>query len=128
MGNRNVVVTGMGAVSPYGVGVDRLWDGLISKKSGIKVIDTFDTEGMKSKIAGLCKDFNPEDYIGKKSEESRIITQIDKLEMAFQALDYDSEENNELYSEFFLSVEDKLIEPKLKEIFNFLKSQRYIKE
>lgn len=50
---RRVVVTGMGMVSPLGVGVKRNWDSITSGKSGIRKIDEWDASEMASQIAGL---------------------------------------------------------------------------
>jgi len=68
-----IVVTGMGVVSPLGVGVDTVWSRLIAGQSGIVTNDRFDTEGFASHIAGLVpskeKDpqgFDPIDYVDAK--------------------------------------------------------------
>ncbi|PZQ45495.1 MAG: beta-ketoacyl-[acyl-carrier-protein] synthase II [Micavibrio aeruginosavorus] len=61
---RRVVVTGMGMVTPLGVGVKRNWDSITAGKSGIREIDEFDLTDMASRIAGLVpktKDENPTD-------------------------------------------------------------------
>ncbi len=50
---RRVVITGMGMVSPLGVGVKRNWDQIIAGKSGIRKIDEFDASEMASHVAGL---------------------------------------------------------------------------
>jgi 3-oxoacyl-[acyl-carrier-protein] synthase II len=63
---RRVVVTGMGAVTPFGVGVDLFWNSMISGMSGIKKITSFDTTEYETKIAGEIVDFDPENYIDKK--------------------------------------------------------------
>lgn len=64
---RRVVVTGMGAVSPFGVGTDLLWDGLSNGKSAIRTITTLDNiEKYPIRIAGEVLDFHAEDYIDKK--------------------------------------------------------------
>ncbi len=64
---RRVVVTGMGAVSPFGVGTDLLWDGLSNGKSGIRTIASLDNiENYPVRIAGEVLNFNPEDYLDKK--------------------------------------------------------------
>ena len=49
---RRVVVTGLGIVSPLGVGVDHVWGRLTAGDSGIVAIDKFDTSDLPSKIAG----------------------------------------------------------------------------
>ena len=68
MTKRRVVITGLGAVTPFGVGVDRFWNSLIEGKSGVSLIENIDTELHTVKIAAEIKnkDFNPEDYIDPK--------------------------------------------------------------
>jgi len=68
MTNRRVVITGMGAVTPYGVGVDRFWNNLIAGKSGVTHIENMPLEGHLVTIAAEIKekDFKPEDYIDPK--------------------------------------------------------------
>lgn len=63
---RRVVITGIGAVSPLGIGNAANWDGLVSGRSGISLISRFDASDMPVKIAGEVKDFNPEEFIDKK--------------------------------------------------------------
>lgn len=50
---RRVVVTGMGIVSPLGVGVPHVWQRILKSESGIKAIDTFDTSDLPARIAGM---------------------------------------------------------------------------
>lgn len=50
---RRVVVTGMGIVSPLGVGVPHVWKRLLNAESGIRAIDTFDTSDLPARIAGM---------------------------------------------------------------------------
>lgn len=68
MTKRRVVITGMGAVTPCGIGVDNFWQSMINGKSGISVIEQMDTELQTVKIAAEIKDkdFNPEQYIDPK--------------------------------------------------------------
>ncbi|MBP3923611.1 beta-ketoacyl-ACP synthase II [bacterium] len=66
MTKRRVVITGLGAVSPYGVGVDKLWNSLVEGKSGISTSESIDIEKHVVKISGEVKDFTPEDYIEPK--------------------------------------------------------------
>lgn len=64
---RRVVVTGIGVISPLGNTVNSMWQNLISCKSGIKAIDSFDISDVSSKIAGSVRigedGFNPDDYM-----------------------------------------------------------------
>lgn len=64
--SRRVVITGMGAVTPLGCTVERLWKGLISGESGIIPITKFDASEHDAKIAGEAKDFDPKDFLDKK--------------------------------------------------------------
>ena len=63
---RRVVVTGIGLVTPCGIGTDNVWNNILSGKSGIGPITRFDTERFDTKFAGEVKDFNPEDYVQPK--------------------------------------------------------------
>ncbi len=66
MEKRRVVVTGLGIVSPLGIGKDENWDAVSNGRSGIGPITRFDPKDVNAKIAGEVKNFNPEDYIEKK--------------------------------------------------------------
>ena len=68
--SRRIVITGMGAISPFGVGIEKLHDGLKNKRSGIRKLD-WDPEKFKCRIAGVVPDFNPEQFI-EKSEARRM--------------------------------------------------------
>ena len=62
-----VVVTGIGAVSPYGAGADTLWSNLLNGQSGITPIRNFDVEGFSCTIGGEITDFDPRDFMERKS-------------------------------------------------------------
>ncbi len=62
---KKIVVTGMGAVTPLGIGVDVFWKNLTSGKSGIDTIKSFDPSELAVQIAGEIKNFNPSDYLPK---------------------------------------------------------------
>ena len=63
---RRVVVTGVGLVSPVGVGTDATWKALLQGESGITGITLFDASGFSCRIAGEVKGFIPEDFIERK--------------------------------------------------------------
>lgn len=63
---RRVVVTGMGVVSPFGVGVDLFWDNLVKGNSGIKPISLIDLSRHEVRFGGEFTDFSPEQYLDKK--------------------------------------------------------------
>lgn len=65
MKNR-VVITGMGVVSPVGIGKEIFWESLTAGKSGISQISRFDASQLPCRIAGEIKDFDPLNYIDKK--------------------------------------------------------------
>ena len=62
--SRRVVITGMGAITPLGTGVEKFWNGIKENKLGISFIDMFDTSRTGVKIVGIVRDFNEEDYYG----------------------------------------------------------------
>ncbi len=68
MTKRRVVITGMGAVTPVGIGVDKFWKSLLDGKSGVSLVENVDTELHTVKIAAEIKneDFNPENYMTSK--------------------------------------------------------------
>ena len=68
MTKRRVVITGMGVVTPCGIGVEKFWDSMLNGKSGVSLIESIDTEKHTVKIAGEIKDkdFNPEEYMSSK--------------------------------------------------------------
>jgi len=63
---RRVVITGIGAVSPLGIGNAANWDALVKGQSGIDLITRFDASDLPVKVAGEVKGFNAEDFIDKK--------------------------------------------------------------
>lgn len=62
---KKIVITGMGAVTPLGIGVDTFWKNLTEGKSGIDTIKSFDPSELAVQIAGEVKDFNPSEYMPK---------------------------------------------------------------
>jgi len=74
---REVVVTGIGMISPVGNTIHDSWKNLINGNSGIDIIQSFDPSDLETKIAGEIKDFNPIDLIGKK--EARRMDRFSQL-------------------------------------------------
>lgn len=66
MQKRRVVVTGLGVVSPVGIGVNDAWQNLVAGRSGITKITKFDTSSFSSQIAGEVKNFDVTQYLPAK--------------------------------------------------------------
>lgn len=64
--SRRVAITGLGLVTPLGIGVDETWTALCKGQSGISEITRFDASGFDTKIAGEVKNFHPKDFLSKK--------------------------------------------------------------
>ncbi len=64
--DQRIVITGIGVVSPIGIGKDAFWQGLKEGRSGIKPVTLFDTSTTRSKLAGEITDFKPEEILGPK--------------------------------------------------------------
>lgn len=71
---RRVVITGMGTVNPLASGVAGYWQALLAGKSGISLIEQFDTSAFKVRFAGEVKHFTPEDVI-----EARLVKRLDRF-------------------------------------------------
>jgi len=81
---RRVVITGLGLVTPFGIGKDIFWTSLAAGKSGVRAISHFNTEGYPTTIAAEVPDFNPLDYIDRK--ESRHMDRFQQLAVAAASL------------------------------------------
>ena len=66
MNRRRVVVTGMGIVSPVGVGLDAAWDSIRNARSGVAAITRFDCSAFPTRIAAEVKDFDVAKYLSPK--------------------------------------------------------------
>jgi len=64
--SQRVVITGLGAITPLGLGVDSFFQGLLEGKNGISKIESFDTEKFTCKIGGEIKDFDASNYMDQK--------------------------------------------------------------
>ncbi len=74
IGKRRVVVTGLGLVTPLGIGVDASWDAALGGKSGIRTITQFDASSFPVRIAGEVEGFEPGQYI-----EAKEIKKMDRF-------------------------------------------------
>jgi 3-oxoacyl-[acyl-carrier-protein] synthase II len=77
---RRVVITGLGVVSPLGIGLDANWQAVVAGRSGIARITHFDPSGYPSQIAGEVKGFNPTQFVSEK--EARRMDRFIQLGMA----------------------------------------------
>ena len=66
MTKRRIVVTGLGLITPVGIGVESSWKNILNGVSGISNITKFDTKGFKSQVAGEVKNFDPDLYLNPK--------------------------------------------------------------
>ncbi|MFL5652680.1 MAG: beta-ketoacyl-[acyl-carrier-protein] synthase family protein [Ktedonobacteraceae bacterium] len=69
-----IVITGMGVISPYGVGSDVLWEKLMAGETGLKHLNTFETSHIRCRVGGQLTDFRPDTYLN-----SRITRKIDRF-------------------------------------------------
>ncbi len=69
-----VVVTGMGALSPLGRGVDALWSGLLAGRSGIRRLEGLDLTGQEVDFGGQVPNFDPSDIL-----EAKQIKRLDRF-------------------------------------------------
>lgn len=93
---RRVVITGLGLVTPLGVGVGHVWGRLLRGESGIRAIDTFDVSDLPSKIAGLVPRgapgsaaaglFHPDDFVAPKEQRKNDTFIIYALAAAKEAV------------------------------------------
>lgn len=96
--NRRVVITGLGLVTPVGIGVEESWEGLCAGKSGIGEITRFDASNFATRIAGEVKDFHPQDFLPKKEARRTslfIAYAIAATRMAMDSSGLQIDEHNE---------------------------------
>jgi 3-oxoacyl-[acyl-carrier-protein] synthase II len=63
---RRVVITGIGPVTPVGIGIDDFWAGLTSGRNGVREITRFDTTDLPVVVAGEVDGFDPADFLDAK--------------------------------------------------------------
>ncbi|MBL8760617.1 MAG: hypothetical protein JNL50_04875 [Phycisphaerae bacterium] len=82
--NRKVVITGVGAVTPYGVGSSALWSGLVEGRPTLAPTTRLDATGFPCKLSGEVKDFSARDYVPKHYRKAVKVMARD-IEMAVAA-------------------------------------------
>jgi 3-oxoacyl-[acyl-carrier-protein] synthase II len=81
---RRVVVTGIGLVTPLGVGTDETWSGLVDGKSGVAPISGYDATALRTQLAAEIPDFDPEQFAHRRV--LRSMTRNDQLALAGASL------------------------------------------
>ncbi|MCL4222013.1 MAG: hypothetical protein KJZ65_11670 [Phycisphaerales bacterium] len=81
---RDVLITGLGAVSALGVGKDDLWNALVEGSSGVRPLQRFDPSGMPCRLAGQAVDFNVRDFLPKSYRKATKVMARD-IELAVVA-------------------------------------------
>ena len=92
-----VVITGLGAITPIGIGKKEFWDALLAGTNGIGRITRFDPTDFDAQIAGEVKDFDPTKYIDKKEAKrmdrcTQFAVSASKLAIEDAKLDLDNED------------------------------------
>jgi 3-oxoacyl-(acyl-carrier-protein) synthase len=72
--NARIVITGIGVISPYGVGPDILWEKLMAGETGLKILTKFDTSHIQCRVGGQLTDFQPTTYLNP-----RTVRKIDRF-------------------------------------------------
>ena len=85
---RRVVITGLGAISPHGLGAPAFWDALLAGKSSITAITRFDPSAFASRIAGTAPPFKTTDYVPKTYRKNANKLMARDIELAVVAADF----------------------------------------
>ncbi|MFC1878157.1 beta-ketoacyl-ACP synthase II [Thermodesulfobacteriota bacterium] len=96
--SRRVVITGLGLVTPMGIGVEESWEGLCAGRSGIGELTRFDASKFATRIAGEVKDFHPQDFLPQKEARRTslfIAYAIAATRMAMDSSGFQIDERNE---------------------------------
>src|SRR4030042_6950198 len=99
--NKAVAITGIGVISPVGIGRDNYWNGLFSGKTGFRKISLFDTIPFKVNIAGEITDFDPVSLLGKKGlrtldRSTRLLSSAAKLALEDASLQITDENTHSI--------------------------------
>jgi 3-oxoacyl-[acyl-carrier-protein] synthase II len=100
---RRVAVTGIGLITPVGVGRERVFRALTEGRSGISRIDGFDTSALKTTMAGICRDFQPEIFFDER-EKTRLDRVSQLAIAAAESATADARLNDELLNNYDTGV------------------------
>ena len=97
MAKRKVVVTGLGIVSPLGCDVEVAWQRLLNGQSGVSLVESMDTTGYDSRIAGVVKDFDVDAFVSKREQRrmdpfTLLGIGAAKLAVADSGIEFDKED------------------------------------
>src|SRR3954465_129401 len=81
-----VVVTGIGVVSPNGIGRKAFGEAIVEGRSGVSRIESFDTSGQALKIAGEVKNFDVTPYLGEHKKNAKLMSRAVKFAVGAAAL------------------------------------------
>jgi 3-oxoacyl-[acyl-carrier-protein] synthase II len=98
---RTVVITGIGIISPVGIGKNIFWDALSQGRTGFRPITLFDTSEYNVHIAGEISDFDPVQFLGKKGlreldRSSRLLNTATKLALEDSRLEITEESSHSI--------------------------------
>jgi len=96
-----VVITGIGAITPIGIGKDAFWKALLAGQSGIKKTSRFDASDYTAQVAGEVQDFEPFNYIDKKEAKrmdryTQFAVAASKLALEDSKIDLDKEDRDRI--------------------------------
>jgi 3-oxoacyl-[acyl-carrier-protein] synthase II len=83
-GEREIVITGMGVVSPIGIGSDAFWQSLVSATSGIRPVDLFDASSLEVRFGGQIPDFDPKLFV-RPRKSLKVMSR--EIQLGFAAAD-----------------------------------------
>ncbi len=101
MTGRRVVISGIGAVTPIGVGVEGFWQGLRAERSAVRVVNRFDPTPFKSHLAAQVDDFDPVEYLGARRSKrmdrcSQLALTAAKMALEDSAIRLEAEDRNRI--------------------------------
>jgi 3-oxoacyl-[acyl-carrier-protein] synthase II len=99
--DRKIVITGIGVLSPIGIGKDAFCEALFQGKTGFKTISLFDTSSFNVHSAGEISDFDPVSFLGKKGlrtldRSTRLLSSAAKLAIEDAHLQIDEQNTNSI--------------------------------